>query len=557
MAKEERPAESEKDEKPTAAEPSNDTGADPNTDTSTEPPAESGSDTTADSTPEAKPSSAIEASAEPGSDATVAIAAPSPESESDATAVDATADAEPPQKPKRKTALIVTIIVLAALISAYVGISLYFENRFWPNTTIGSVDVSQMTADEAAPLLDDQAGDYAIRIQGQGLDFTVKAHDIALSQDSRQIAQTAIDRQNGWLWPLEVFSYHNASDALDVSFNTTSLSAIVQSAVDKVNATATAPTNATLTYSADADSFQVSPEIAGTLLDVAAINQLAASAIGSIASSLEITTDQCVQPSVLSTDQQLAAQRDSANKLIGGRLSIQLDGNPTYELGADQIAQWVHASGTTASIDQEALAAWANDFEASFNTVGAARTYTRADGKVVMVSGGTFGWSTDSDGLANIVIDTVNNGMKNSVNLNVYQSADVYAGTSNIDWKAYVDVDLSEQYARYYDASGAMAWESAIVSGKPSTPTPTGVYMVNSKASPSTLVGEDYRTKVSYWMPFVGNAIGLHDANWQYSFGGSRYRMGYGSHGCVNLPVGAAGELYSMVSVGTAVIVHY
>lgn len=37
------------------------------------------------------------------------------------------------------------------------------------------------------------------------------------------------------------------------------------------------------------------------------------------------------------------------------------------------------------------------------------------------------------------------------------------------------------------------------------------------------LVGENYETPVSYWMPFNGN-IGLHDAIWRDSFGADIYK---------------------------------
>ena len=44
--------------------------------------------------------------------------------------------------------------------------------------------------------------------------------------------------------------------------------------------------------------------------------------------------------------------------------------------------------------------------------------------------------------------------------------------------------------ARMYDASGNMVWSSAIVSGKPSSGTPQGIYTIKSKKSPSTLIGQ-------------------------------------------------------------------
>ena len=60
--------------------------------------------------------------------------------------------------------------------------------------------------------------------------------------------------------------------------------------------------------------------------------------------------------------------------------------------------------------------------------------------------------------------------------------------------------------ARMYDDNGSMIWSSSIVSGKPGHNTPTGVYTIKGKKSPSTLIGNidpttgrpEYETKVQY-----------------------------------------------------------
>ena len=90
------------------------------------------------------------------------------------------------------------------------------------------------------------------------------------------------------------------------------------------------------------------------------------------------------------------------------------------------------------------------------------------------------------------------------------------------DWGAYCDIDLTEQHARYYDAAGNLVWESGCITGNPNNgnATPTGVFSLNAKTRNSTLIGldededgePDYKTPVAYWMPFVGNAVGMHDA---------------------------------------------
>ena len=123
----------------------------------------------------------------------------------------------------------------------------------------------------------------------------------------------------------------------------------------------------------------------------------------------------------------------------------------------------------------------------------------------------------------------------------------------------YVEVDLTNQKAYYFD-NGTVTWSSDIVSGNVSenNATPVGVFAINKYMTTDTvLIGEckSYQTPVSYWMPFVGNSVGLHDATWRSYFGGTIYKTN-GSHGCVNLPYEKAKGLYSLVSVGTPVIVH-
>lgn len=119
----------------------------------------------------------------------------------------------------------------------------------------------------------------------------------------------------------------------------------------------------------------------------------------------------------------------------------------------------------------------------------------------------------------------------------------------------YADVNLTTQ-KMIYVKNGELLVSSDIVSGAPSMRTPTGTYSIRAKQSPSVLVGPGYASPVSYWMPFIGNAIGFHDATWQSSFGGNRWQYS-GSHGCINMPLAKAKELYSVISLGDQVRVHY
>ena len=102
-----------------------------------------------------------------------------------------------------------------------------------------------------------------------------------------------------------------------------------------------------------------------------------------------------------------------------------------------------------------------------------------------------------------------------------------------------------------------------VVTGNPNkgNATPPGVYSLTYKARNATLRGErrpdgtySYETPVKYWMPFNGG-IGFHDASWQPTFGGSRYKS-HGSHGCVNLPPSVAPKMYELVYKDVPVVCH-
>lgn len=131
--------------------------------------------------------------------------------------------------------------------------------------------------------------------------------------------------------------------------------------------------------------------------------------------------------------------------------------------------------------------------------------------------------------------------------------------------RTFVMIDIGSQ--RLYVLNGPVGtdvdaceilFSTGIVSGNAgSADTPTGRYSIKSKQSGVTLRPSDGSTAyVDYWMPFIGNSIGIHDATWrgEEEFGTNQYTVN-GSHGCVNLSHGAAATVWDMVSVGTPVIV--
>lgn len=119
----------------------------------------------------------------------------------------------------------------------------------------------------------------------------------------------------------------------------------------------------------------------------------------------------------------------------------------------------------------------------------------------------------------------------------------------------YVEIDLSAQHLWVYNG-GTCVVSTDIVSGcvNEGHTTPGGLYTIFSKETNRYLVGPGYKSWVNFWMPFNGG-IGLHDASWRWSFGGTIYQYN-GSHGCINMPYDAAQATYNNISVGTYVILY-
>ena len=119
----------------------------------------------------------------------------------------------------------------------------------------------------------------------------------------------------------------------------------------------------------------------------------------------------------------------------------------------------------------------------------------------------------------------------------------------------YAEVDIDNQKVTFFK-NGKLMVSTDVVTGQPNGhQTPTGLYYSHNKQTNCTLVGDDYRVFVQYWISIVGNAIGFHDASWRSAFGKEYYVNG-GSHGCINTPTGPMITMFNNMDDGTPVLIH-
>jgi uncharacterized protein YgiM (DUF1202 family) len=130
----------------------------------------------------------------------------------------------------------------------------------------------------------------------------------------------------------------------------------------------------------------------------------------------------------------------------------------------------------------------------------------------------------------------------------------------------FVVSDLGRQMIRVYK-NNKEVYRAHMISGRKKLKTTTGVFKIGHKLTNYKLTKTN---TVSYWMQYNGNE-GLHDATWQkHSYfqeiandAFDRYANGtcvtypskHGSHGCDNLELNDAKNIYNLVSVGDNVVV--
>lgn len=487
------------------------------------------------------------------------------------------------KKPKKRMAITLAV-VLAVALAVYGGLAYYYSQHFFPRTTIGAYDVSDMTVPEAVNLLEDAAGDYTLHVQGDGLDFQITSEDTGLKIDSQKVVELAIGENKAWQWPyyLAAVSSQDLSDCMQATYDNERFETLVKGKVDELNANATDPVSATIAYDDGEKGFVIVPHQLGTKVDAGVVLEKAKAAAMLLEDDVELNEDELLRPPVLSDDERLAKAVTDADAMLGADFDLTLNGTTYRSVTPDLVASWITLDDqVNAVMSEDRMRDWAGELSHKLDTIGSRREYTTPRGQLFVVSGGIYGWQMDYDSFVNELIDAVRTHSTDSLEIPCTQTAAVPPDENNVDWgDRYIDVNLITQHAVFYDG-GEVIWESDIISGSPdgTHATPVGVYVINLKESPSKLVGEnvpvtvvqkdkngkktkttemqpEYETTVQYWMPFVGNAVGFHDATWQPDFGGDMYASGYGSHGCVNLPYDAAEQLYSLVTEGTPVISH-
>ncbi len=462
---------------------------------------------------------------------------------------------------RRKRILIGMFSFIGLVAAAYLGASAYFYSHFYYNTKINGTDVSMNTVEQVQDHMAGEVAGYSLMlVELGGKKEYINGTDISLKYVRDHSLKKLLEKQNPFLWVTAFWQPAEIEASVGVEYDKEQLEKVISQLTCMKAEEQTPSVSAKPEFKET--QFEIKEEEIGTQINnerfVEAVNE----SISGFLPELDLKESECyIPPKYTAESPEVAQARDAMNSYLGA--NITLDFTPYTEVvDATVISQWIHVDeNMQVTFNQEAVKGYIAGLAEKYDTYGRPRDFTTGFGNTVQVEGGSYGWQIDQEAEYNTLTANIQNGETVTREPNYVRRGATHEG--NDFGNTYAEVDLSNQHMFYFK-DGQCVLQSDIVTGNPNKghATPQGVYMLAYKARDQVLRGKklpdgsyEYESPVSYWMPFNGG-IGFHDATWQSAFGGSRYQT-YGSHGCINMPSGAAAELYGYIEAGIPVVCHY
>lgn len=411
------------------------------------------------------------------------------------------------RKKAKKICLITGISLLSTAVLAYLAVALWFMFHYNRNTYIDDMDMSFHTTADMRHSMNTFMENYKLTVHLRDNDtHIIRPSDINMQFTPVFDEMDAKHMQNGLLWPLYISKEKRYTTVYEVTYDEALKAEICK-----------------------------------------ALNQYQ--------SEIDLNDSSCYLEAAITADSaEIAEIKAEADHYLDMIITYRID-DVTWDLDASTFGSWMHYYNGRWIFSKKKAEIYVEGLAERYNTVGTTRNFRTYHGNTVQETGYRYGWAIDQEAETEGLIAVLQTGESAERTPEFLQTGAAYNSYNDIG-DTYIEVDLTNQHV-YVTIDGDMVYDTSCVTGCISNGhgTPSGLYEIAYKESPSTLRGEDYESFVNYWMPF-NRGIGLHDATWRGSFGGSIYYYD-GSHGCVNLPFYAAQTIYSYAYPGMPVICYY
>lgn len=459
------------------------------------------------------------------------------------------------RKKGKKIAAIISASVGGVILLCYLTLSIWFSFHFNRNTYIDGQNVSYHTVKSVKNTIDTYMSEYTLTVNGrEHAAFVIRPEDIDMTIQAVSNEKSIKKKQNGFLWFLYLNNKRkDYKTSYEVTYDKEKLYQFLEDQDCMQEKNMEKPKDAYVAV--EKSEAVIVPETEGSYLDTDKVQEVIEMALKQVEAAIDLDEAACYENAEITADSEEIAERKEALETY---LAVQIDysiDRISWTLDADTFGSWLYYDNGKWKFKKKSVQAYVEQLAETYDTVGTTRTFQTYTGRYVEETGSRYGWKIDVEAETKGLRETLASGKSQERTPEFSQTGVAYNKYGDIGY-SYVEVDLSNQHV-YLIIDGKLVEDSPCVTGcvKNGHGTPDGLYSITYKESPSVLRGEDYETKVNFWMPF-NRGIGLHDATWRNKFGGDIYYSS-GSHGCVNLPYQKAAVIYENIYAGMPVICYY
>lgn len=463
---------------------------------------------------------------------------------------------------KRTTKIVLMVFGIVVLLMAaiYLGIGVYFSERFFPGSVVNGFDVSGKNVEEVEIMIANDVQDYTLTVvEKDDKTETLHGADMLFEYVSDGAAQDLKNTQNSFLWLKAYFQPQEYTMSTPTTYDKERLKEAMKALEAFDETKIVEPQDA---YIEESDEgYKMVPEVEGNRLKEDQVFELLCQAVDSGASEVNLVENDCYKK----------PGKTTKNKKLNKKLTVlqkYWDLKVTYVIGDKEevleysvFRDWMTLSAKNeASFSWNHIADWIAALADKYDTFGEKQTFETSLGEIVKVKSKTYGWKLDEETEAAWLLETLQTG-NSETREPVWLESALARGENNDIGDTYIEIDITNQRMWFYK-DGELMVDTPVVTGDSTKKydTPVGIYCIYNKEEMAilrgadNLTGDDYNTPVDFWIPFNGG-VGIHDAKWRGTFGGSQYK-GNGSHGCVNTPWDKAKIIFEHTSVGTPVVVY-
>ncbi|GGH81478.1 hypothetical protein JOD43_001121 [Pullulanibacillus pueri] len=449
--------------------------------------------------------------------------------------------------------------ILFIIVVAFAGLIYYQMTRFNAHVTINGTKVGGLTAEQATKKLKSMVLKNIVYV-GQKQILDGKDTKLEITNDSLQDVQDILRKQRTF-WPTGKTKDYSFFPTHADQEQSEAMKKNIEKALQSLNKDLAAPQDAKAQLVKG--KIIVSKSVPGKQYDVKRL--LKAYQKQAFRSVIHLTPVY-LQP-IKADSSIVKAEKEKLQDLIKRTVDYKVQ-DKVYTLKAsDYVKNATISQDLKYHIETEGIKAKLKAINKAQSTLNKNYTFKTHAGKVISVKGQSYGWAIDEKAESKRLDKAFEKGQKSILAYNVYgvgwnvNGVGYHNPTNHGIGNTYAEVSIKEQRIWIYK-DGQLKVTTPVVTGRHDTheDTPTGVWYIEYKASPSVLKGSEagnphYSIKVSYWAPFTLSGDGFHDASWRTNWSSTAY-LKQGSGGCVNTPPKVMKSVYDNLTQYEPVVIY-